>query len=77
MVVFSDGVTEAFDEAGGEFTDERLLAAVRTHRGQAPRMWLDALLAEVRAFCGRATPSDDLTILVIRYEGRPREGAGA
>jgi serine phosphatase RsbU (regulator of sigma subunit)/pSer/pThr/pTyr-binding forkhead associated (FHA) protein len=77
VVVFSDGVTEAFDEAGGEFTDERLLAAVRTHRGQAPRVWLDALLAEVRAFCGRATPSDDLTILVIRYEGRPREGAGA
>jgi serine phosphatase RsbU (regulator of sigma subunit)/pSer/pThr/pTyr-binding forkhead associated (FHA) protein len=77
VVVFSDGVTEAFDEAGGEFTDERLLAAVTTHRGQAPRVWLDALLAEVRAFCGRATPSDDLTILVIRYEGRPREGAGA
>src|ERR1700681_273126 len=76
VAVFSDGVTEAFDEAGGEFTDERLLGAVRTHRGQAPRMWLDALLAEVRAFCGRATPSDDLTILVIRYEGRPREGAG-
>jgi hypothetical protein len=27
----------------------------------------------VRAFCGRATPSDDLTMMIIRYDGRPRE----
>jgi phosphoserine phosphatase RsbU/P len=76
VVVFSDGVTEAFDEAGADFTDERLVAAVMEHRGHAPRAWLDALVAEVRTFCGRATPSDDLTMMVIRYEGRPREGAG-
>jgi sigma-B regulation protein RsbU (phosphoserine phosphatase) len=76
VVVFSDGVTEAFDEAGAEFTDERLLATVMTHRGQEPRVWLDALVAEVRAFCGRATPSDDLTMMVVRYEGRSQEQAG-
>ena len=77
VVVFSDGMTEAFDETGAEFTDERLLAAVMAHRGQTPRAWLDALVAEVRAFCGRATPSDDLTMMVIRYEGRLREEAGS
>jgi serine phosphatase RsbU (regulator of sigma subunit) len=76
-VVFSDGVTEALNEAGAEFTDERLLAAVMAHRGQSPRAWLDALVAEVRSFCGRATPSDDLTMMVIRYDGRPGEGAGS
>jgi sigma-B regulation protein RsbU (phosphoserine phosphatase) len=77
VVVFSDGVTEALDEAGAEFTDERLLATVMAHRGQAPRVWLDTLVAEVRAFCGHATPSDDLTMMVIQYEGRPREGASS
>ena len=76
VVVFSDGVTEALDEAGAEFTDERLLAAVMAHRSQAPRAWLDALIAEVRVFCGGATSSDDLTMMVIRYDGRPREGEG-
>ncbi len=76
VVVFSDGVTEALDEAGAEFTDERLLAAVMAHRSQAPRAWLDALIAEVRVFCGGATSSDDLTMMVIRYDGRPREGTG-
>ena len=77
VVVFSDGVTEALDEAGAEFTDERLQATVMAHRGQPPRAWLDTIVAEVRAFCGRATPSDDLTMMVIRYEGRPREAAGS
>jgi sigma-B regulation protein RsbU (phosphoserine phosphatase) len=75
VVVFSDGVTEALDEAGAEFTDERLLAAVMGQRAQEPRAWLDALVADVRAFCGRATPSDDLTMMVVRYDGRPRGGA--
>jgi serine phosphatase RsbU (regulator of sigma subunit) len=30
---------------------------------------LDALLADVRAFCGEATQSDDVTILMVRYDG--------
>jgi hypothetical protein len=39
------------------------------HRGHSPRAWLDALVAEVPTFCGHATPSDDLTMMVIRYDG--------
>ena len=27
------------------------------------------LLADVRRFCGRATPNDDVTMVVVRYEG--------
>jgi serine phosphatase RsbU (regulator of sigma subunit) len=76
VVVFSDGVSEALDESGEEFTDERLLPAVMAHRSHTPRAWLDALVADVRTFCGRATPSDDLTMMVIRYDGRPREAVG-
>ena len=30
---------------------------------------LDALFADVRAFCGEATPSDDVTMVLVRYEG--------
>lgn len=69
VVAFSDGVTEALDEAGDEFTDVRLLAAVQAHRHQPPQAILDGLLADVRAFCGHATPSDDVTMVVMRYDG--------
>jgi len=27
------------------------------------------LLADVRQFCGRATPNDDVTMVVVRYDG--------
>jgi len=68
-VAFSDGISEALNEAGEEFTDDRLLACVNTHRSGTPQAILDALLQEMRAFCGNAPQSDDVTIVMIRYEG--------
>jgi serine phosphatase RsbU (regulator of sigma subunit)/pSer/pThr/pTyr-binding forkhead associated (FHA) protein len=69
IVAFSDGVSEALNDAGDEFTDERLLASVEARRHQSPQELLDGLLADLRAFCGNATPNDDITIVVVRYDG--------
>ena len=69
IVAFSDGVSEAMNEAAEEYTDERLIAAVHANRGRPPEELLDALLADVHRFCGCATPSDDVTMVVVRYEG--------
>jgi len=73
IVAFSDGVSEAMNEADEEYTDERLIAAVHATRGRPPEALLEALLADVRRFCGRATPNDDVTMVVVRYEGREIE----
>jgi sigma-B regulation protein RsbU (phosphoserine phosphatase) len=48
VIVFSDGVTEALNAAGEEFTDARLLACIQSHRGDSPQAMLDALLSDVR-----------------------------
>jgi sigma-B regulation protein RsbU (phosphoserine phosphatase) len=69
LVLFSDGVTEAMNLAGDEFSDERLLACVHANRGKPPQMLLDALFSDVRAFCGEATQSDDMTVVLVRYNG--------
>jgi serine phosphatase RsbU (regulator of sigma subunit) len=69
IVAFSDGVTEAMNEEGEEFADERLLAGVDSYRAKPPQEILDALLADVRAFCGEATQNDDVTIVMVRYDG--------
>ena len=69
VVAFSDGVTEALNPAGDEFTDERLVQSVTKHRAATPQAAVDALLADVRAFCADATQSDDLTIVLVRYNG--------
>jgi sigma-B regulation protein RsbU (phosphoserine phosphatase) len=69
IVAFSDGVSEAVNESGEEYTDDRLLAAATLNRSRPPRELLDALLADLRAFCGRATPNDDVTMVVVQYTG--------
>jgi len=69
VVAFSDGVTEALNPAGDEFTDDRLIASVTKHRAATPQAAVEALLADVRTFCEDATQSDDVTILLVRYDG--------
>ena len=69
IVSFSDGVSEAMNEAGEEFSDERLLASIESHRTGSPQQLLDGLLSDVRTFCGTATPNDDVTMVVVRYDG--------
>ena len=69
IVLFSDGVTEALNPAGEEFTDERLIECVNAHLGEPPQDVLEAVLAEVRTFCADATPSDDVTVVMVRFNG--------
>ena len=66
VVLYTDGVSEAQDAAGGFFGLERIVATAATLR-HAPATELTAgLLAAVRAFAGEAPQSDDITILTLR-----------
>ena len=67
LVVFSDGVTDALNEAGDEFGEERLLQCVGEHLGCATDVLLDRILATVKDFAASATQNDDVTALVLRY----------
>ena len=69
IVLFSDGVTEAMNAEGEEFTDDRLIACANAHRGETPQQVLDALLADVHAFCAGEAQSDDVTAVLVRYNG--------
>ena len=69
VVVFSDGVTEAFAGEWEEFGEERLIECVRNNAALAPRALLDQVMAAVRAFTGDSPQSDDQTVLVLRYTG--------
>ena len=69
IVAFSDGVSEARNESGEEYGDDRLVAAAAANRGRPPRELLDTLLADLRAFCGRAMAHDDITMVVVQYNG--------
>jgi len=69
IVLFSDGVTEAMNPDDEEYCDDRLIACANAHRGEAPQQVLDALLADVQAFCAGQPQSDDVTVVMVRYNG--------
>ena len=68
LVVFSDGISEANNEAGEEFGDQRIIDAIGG-AGQEPRAALESLFAQLRAFTGAAPQGDDMTALILRYRG--------
>ena len=77
IVAFSDGVTEAFNVAGEEYGDPRLLASIERHRGKAPEAMIDGLLADVKTFTGEATQNDDLTLVIVQYTGHGTMARGS
>lgn len=72
LVLYTDGLTEAMNTSGELFGLERVCAELERLRDTAPQVVLDHLLASVTAFAG--SPSDDLTILVLRYRGEGCSG---
>jgi serine phosphatase RsbU (regulator of sigma subunit) len=44
-----------------------LVACVVAHRGASPVDMREAILASVKTFVSGAMPSDDMTVLVLRY----------
>lgn len=69
ILMFSDGITEALDLKGRQFGDERLYALWRARGGGAPEASIALLLEEVQQFRGRATQSDDITLVVVGPPG--------
>ena len=69
LFLYTDGVTEAFDQHSNEFGDERLVDALRQSGGSGAREMLERVTAAVGRFVGAATHSDDLTCLALRYGG--------
>ncbi len=66
---YTDGITEAFDTDGSEFTEARLEAALYDSRGVSVDMVGGSVIDRVHQFAGEAPQSDDITCMVIRYHG--------
>lgn len=66
LLLYSDGVTEAFDPASQCYGDKRLLADATSLSGQTAHDITTGLLQKVRAFAGAAQQSDDIAILALK-----------
>ena len=67
LVLISDGVSEAQNEAGVLFGHERLVASLSGK--QSATAIIDGMRDAVRDFEAGTEPTDDLTIMAVRYLG--------
>ena len=65
ILLFTDGITEAFDDAGVEFGEERLALFLSRNRHLRDDELIRALISEVMSFCGSARPTDDMTLVTV------------
>jgi sigma-B regulation protein RsbU (phosphoserine phosphatase) len=69
LCCFSDGVTEAHDPAKNLFGDARLCETLAAHAGSDLVSLEAQLVGAVDRFIGSAPIADDLTLLLLRWNG--------
>jgi serine phosphatase RsbU (regulator of sigma subunit) len=68
LALYTDGITESFNDAGEEFGEQRLIEALRRHRKLSPRALLTSIVEDVQQFSPRQQ-HDDITLIVARCKG--------
>jgi len=68
FVLYTDGITEAFDAEGEEFGEKRLVEALRRGREQPAEAMLASVVEDVRRFSPQEQ-RDDITLIVARCRG--------
>lgn len=66
FILYTDGITEAPNNEGKEFSGTRLAERVRSIYTRTARQINDGILDAVRRFSGGATQRDDLTIVTVK-----------
>jgi len=63
IALYTDGITESFNDANEQFGEDRLIESLRRHRALAPGDLLGAVVDEVRQFSPREQ-RDDITLII-------------
>jgi len=62
LLLYTDGATEPFNDAGEQFGEERLIAALRRGRGLSPEELANSIVDKIREFNPKEQ-QDDITLL--------------
>jgi serine phosphatase RsbU (regulator of sigma subunit) len=69
LVVYSDGISEALNWQDEQFEEERVKEVVQRNADRSVAELFDAVHEAVTVFVGGAPQKDDLTLLVLGYQG--------
>ena len=68
LVLFTDGITEAMNREGEEYSDEKLEELVSGLGHCSSKEALDNILDDVKIFIEGAPQSDDITALILKVK---------
>jgi phosphoserine phosphatase RsbU/P len=66
LVIFTDGVIEAENNAQQEYGEERLMVMLHSGVALSPQMLLNTIMADVDRFVGDAPQHDDVTCMLLK-----------
>ncbi|MCK4548870.1 MAG: SpoIIE family protein phosphatase, partial [Candidatus Krumholzibacteria bacterium] len=66
LVIYTDGVTEAMNEAREQYGEDRLLALIKTCGKKSPDEFIDLLNEDVREFTSGYPQNDDITVVAVK-----------
>src|SRR5574344_1428260 len=70
LLLYTDGVTEAMNEEGKQYTEQNLMKFVsNADVNSSPKEIVDAIDLSVEQFRGKAKQSDDTTMLALKVLG--------
>ena len=69
VIVYTDGVSEAVNWSNERFGEERLREAARRHASSSAPQLFQSIREEISSFTSGAPQNDDLTLLVLGYQG--------
>jgi len=68
LLLFTDGISEAFDSEGEEYGENRIEGLLHEDVTLEPLKFIKALFADVITFCGDERPGDDMTAMLVSHE---------
>ncbi|MCG3153476.1 MAG: Serine-protein kinase RsbW [bacterium] len=71
LVFYTDGIVDMMNRDNEPYSFERLRASVHRHARESSNGMIQGLIQDAEAFSGSRDHSDDLTLLVARFEGVP------
>lgn len=75
ILLYTDGVTEANDHFEGFYGTERLMKVLRACDGMSLEGQINAVLKDISEFTNGAEQFDDMTMLMLRYDGEKKRSA--
>ena len=70
IVLYTDGVTELNDASNLQYSNERLEENLKSLQGHTPREMVHRIEKSLKIFIGDAIQSDDISLLILRYNGK-------